>query len=46
MESNKNDTQELIYKIEKISYISKSNLELPKGKLWQTGGGDKLGGWD
>ena len=32
MESNKNDTKELIYKTETNSQISKSNLGLPKGK--------------
>ena len=30
----KNDTQELIYKTETNSQISKSNLRLPKGKPW------------
>ena len=33
----KNDTNELIYKIETDAQISKSNLGLPKGKCW--GGG-------
>ena len=37
MGSNKNNTKEHIYKIEMNSQISKSNLYLPKGKLW--GGG-------
>ena len=31
----KNDTDELIYKPETDSEISKSNLWLPKGKLWE-----------
>ena len=32
VESNKNDTNELFYKTETDSQISKSNLWLPKGK--------------
>ena len=32
VESNKNDTKELIYKTETDSWISNSNLWLPKGK--------------
>ena len=44
VESNKNDTKELIYKIETHSQISKSNVELLEDKLWQ--GRDKLGEWD
>ena len=32
VESNKNDTKKLIYKIETDSEISKSNLGFPKGK--------------
>ena len=42
MES-KNDTNELIYKIETDWQTSKTNLWLPKGK---GGGGDKLGTWN
>ena len=35
VEPNKNDTKELMYKTERDSQISKSNLGLPKGKaLW------------
>ena len=44
VESNKNDTKELICKMERNSKISKLDLELPKEKLWR--GRDKLGGWD
>ena len=40
VESKKNDTNELIYKIETDSQTQKTNLWLPKGK------GDKLGVWD
>ena len=40
--SNKNDTKELIYKTETNSQILKSNLWLPKGKLWW--GGINYGG--
>ena len=39
----KNDTNEVIYKTEADSQISKTNLWLPKGKH---GIGDKLGVWD
>ena len=39
----KSDTNDLIYKIETDSHISKTNLWLSKGK---SGGVDKLGGWD
>ena len=39
----KNDTNELIYKIETDLEISKTNLWLPKGKRR---GRDKLGAWD
>ena len=42
IESNKNDTEELIHKTETESKISKPNLRLPKGKHWRR---DKLGGW-
>ena len=38
-----NDINELIYKTETDSQISKTNLWLPKGK---GGGRDKLGAWD
>ena len=37
MESYKNDTKELIYKTETNSHISKSNLQLSKGKPQQEG---------
>ena len=40
----KNDTNELIYKTETDSKISKINLWLPKGKRGR--GRDKLGAWD
>ena len=40
----KNDTNELIYKTETDSLISKTNLWLPRGK--GRGGRDKLGDWD
>ena len=39
----KNDTNELIYRIETDSQTQKTNLRLPKGK---DGGREKLGGWD
>ena len=43
VESNKNDTEELIYKTETNSQILKANLVTKK----ETGEGkDKLGGWD
>ena len=32
MESNKNETNELLYKTETDSWISKSNVQLLKGK--------------
>ena len=37
VESNKNDTKELIYKTEINSQISKSNLRLPKEKHGREG---------
>ena len=37
VESYKNDTNELIYKTETDSHISKSNLWLPKGKCVSKG---------
>ena len=37
MESNKNDTKELVHEIETNSKISKPNLWLPKGKHWGEG---------
>ena len=37
MESNKNDTKELIHKTETDSKILKPNLWLPKGKHWRKG---------
>ena len=40
----KNDTNELIYKTETDSQISKTNLWSPKGKGGR--GRDKLGVWD
>ena len=40
MESNKNDTKELIYKTETNSQISKSNFGYHRGNH---GGGDELG---
>ena len=40
----KNDTKELIHKMEKDSQISKSILWLPEEKHW--GWKEKLGGWD
>ena len=40
----KNDTNELIYKIETDSQVSKLSLWLSKGETWR--GGDKLGDWD
>ena len=43
MESNKNDTKELIHKTEIDSKISKPNLWLPKGN---SEGRDILGGWE
>ena len=39
----KNDTNELIYRIETDSQTQKTNLRLPKGK---DGGREKLGSWD
>ena len=39
----KNDTNELIYKIEIDSQTYKTNLRLPKGKAEKK---DKLGVWD
>ena len=39
----KNDTNELIYKTETDSQISKTNLWLPMGNV---GDSDKLGVWD
>ena len=45
VESNKNVTDELIYKNRNRSQILKSHLVLPKGKtVW--GGRYELGGWD
>ena len=40
MESNKNDTNELIHKTETESQISEPNFWIPKGKVE---GSDKLG---
>ena len=40
----KNDINELIYKRETDSQISRTNLWLPKGK--RGGGRDKSGAWD
>ena len=39
----KNDTNELTYKTETDSQISKKNLTVTKGERW---GRDKLGAWD
>ena len=44
VESNKNNTKELIYEIEIDSQFSKSSLTVTKGETWR--GGDKLGSWD
>ena len=41
VESNKNDTKELIYKTETNSQISKAILWLPQGKTWRGEGGIK-----
>ena len=43
MESNKNDTKELIYKTETNSQISKPILWLPQGKPWGEGGIRRMG---
>ena len=37
MESNKNDTKELVCRTETVSKILRLNLGLPKGKLWWGG---------
>ena len=42
VDSSKNDTKKLIYKIETDSQISKLNLWLPKGEMIR--GRDNLGG--
>ena len=39
----KDDSGELVHKMESDSKISKQNLWLSKGKQW---GGDKMEGWD
>ena len=44
MESNLKGYNELVYKTETDSQISKSNLWIPKGET--LGGSDKLGDWD
>ena len=47
MESKKNDdTNQLIFKTETDSQTLKTNLCLPKGKLFSVGERDKLGAWD
>ena len=43
MESNKNDTKELIYKTEANSQISKPILEIPLWKPWRR---EELRGWE
>ena len=45
MESNffKKDTNELIYKTETDLQISKTNLQLPRGKYWGGGINQELG---
>ena len=45
VESNKNNTKELIYETETNSQILKSDLGLPKVKPWG-GGRVELRGWD
>ena len=42
----KNDTSELIYRIERDSQIFKTNLWLPEGKHGGEEGRDKLRTWD
>ena len=46
MESNKNDTNELIYKTEIESQMQKTILWLPGGAGGQEGERDKLGDWN
>ena len=43
MESNKNDTKELIHKTETRLKDFETKLWLPKGKPWWE---DEFGGWD